>query len=522
MDKLYLHSMRFAGTWIHWLALTVLVLVFVLLKWSSLSLPFFWDEAWSYIPAIVAMESAGPCFWPGCIDPDLYRGHPLFFYFISSAWMKLAGGSLFSMHAFMLCLACLTVRMCYLLSLEVMPATMALITAGVLIMQQAFFVQASYVLPEMLLGLLLLSALLHYSKGNRWYCVIYLSLLVMTKEIGLLIAFVFAVFHVVTQQGSFKRPYWLAIPLLLGTVFYVSQKIRFGWYFYPLHIDLAGVSLSSLYSKANIIFSFLFVDQGRFFVSLGALSAISYFLWAQKKASIVIVLISLSLIISTTLYISIAWGALMGLAYLFYGVRQFKSTAGVESAVLPLMLILLLSGVLFSSANFLMLRYVLYILPLVLILTMYILHNTIEHKVFMIILITGMVSAFTYSFYNNRQYKSWHDDVSINYLNMVGVHQEVVAYCETRQWQSKQIQTHFLLAQNLTNSDLGYLKDSVEFRDVTYSVEDGATPAVILFSAIEFDEQYYERVKNDSTYHLEKRFQCKKAWSEIFVRTDHE
>ena len=53
---------------------------FIILKWDALFLPYFWDEAWVYMPAIRTMAEKGPSILPGSIEADLYTGHPLFFY----------------------------------------------------------------------------------------------------------------------------------------------------------------------------------------------------------------------------------------------------------------------------------------------------------------------------------------------------------------------------------------------------------------------------------------------------------
>ena len=80
--------------------LGVLIAAFVLLKLEALTLPFFWDEAWVYLPAIRTMAEQGPSIMPGSIDADLYTGHPLLFYFMASTWIKMWGYSLPIAHSF--------------------------------------------------------------------------------------------------------------------------------------------------------------------------------------------------------------------------------------------------------------------------------------------------------------------------------------------------------------------------------------------------------------------------------------
>ena len=80
--------------------LAILLVGFIALKLEALTLPFFWDEAWVYLPAIRTMAEQGPSIMPGSIDADLYTGHPLLFYFMASTWIKLWGYSLPIAHSF--------------------------------------------------------------------------------------------------------------------------------------------------------------------------------------------------------------------------------------------------------------------------------------------------------------------------------------------------------------------------------------------------------------------------------------
>src|SRR5436190_472897 len=84
-----------------------LVIGMVAFKWSYLSLPFFWDEAWPYSTAVHAMYNHGISLIPGSISPSISRGHPLLFYCMAAAWMKLFGTSVFAIHLFALLISVL-------------------------------------------------------------------------------------------------------------------------------------------------------------------------------------------------------------------------------------------------------------------------------------------------------------------------------------------------------------------------------------------------------------------------------
>ena len=63
-------------------------LIFIIFKLPHLSLPYYSDEAWSYIPAIHMMETNGLSMLPDALPPDVSRGHPLLFYFLGALWMR--------------------------------------------------------------------------------------------------------------------------------------------------------------------------------------------------------------------------------------------------------------------------------------------------------------------------------------------------------------------------------------------------------------------------------------------------
>ncbi|MFZ1677251.1 MAG: hypothetical protein WAT91_08260, partial [Saprospiraceae bacterium] len=128
-----------------------------------------------------------------------------------------------------------------------------------------------------------------------------------------------------------------------------------------------------------------------------------------------------------------------------------------------------------------------------------------------------LILNFAWSFHINYTKKEWHDDASINYINMVRVHQQAVKYCEEENWSDRKINTHFLLQQDLTRVAAGYLSSASGFEKVSYNGEIEPDDEIIIFSCIEFDEGKYNWLKDNSGYQLAKRFEINKAWAEIYT-----
>src|SRR6188508_3339693 len=78
----------------------VVVIVFIYFKLQHLPLPYFWDEAWVYAPAVNHLYQHKLSLLPDAMPVDLSRGHPPLFHFLAACWQKLFGASIPSTPAF--------------------------------------------------------------------------------------------------------------------------------------------------------------------------------------------------------------------------------------------------------------------------------------------------------------------------------------------------------------------------------------------------------------------------------------
>ena len=513
----YQSSYSMNSKWVSPVVLVIIMLTFLLAKWSSLSLPYFWDEAWSYILAIHTMANQSPCFLPGCIDTELYRGHPLFLYFLSATWLKFISPSLFSMHLFAMLISIWAIVSFYRLCAYFLPAGWALFAAGFLVMQQAFFVQSSFVLPEILLMLLTTEAAIGFLKNQTWKLILSLILLTLTKETGIIIGLGFFMASLFIKKQAYRQIIWTYliafIPCLL---FYLDQKIKLGWFFYPFHQDLVDFSYAAIKLKAGIIFHFLFIDQGRK-ILIPALSLLTIFYMWRKAKYHYVVLIVLGLLACASYFLESAILCLVQLVIagiLFWEKRAHEHKLKQLAALGVSISILVVA---FSSINFLMLRYLLVLLPFLLLAIFILLHKVLKSKSILIpatcflYVIHGFMS-FHFTFYK----RGWHDDVSINYLNMVRVHQQVVSLAEENNWQENNVYTHFLMKYYLTRKETGYLGSNTPFAHVRHEGTLEPDDEIIIISTIEQNDYLENAIHDGSRHVLLKRFQIHHAWSEVY------
>ena len=115
--------------------LIALILLLIGLKVPSLSLPYFWDEAWPYSTAVHLMYENGLSLLPGAIPFDISRGHPLFFHFMNASAMHLLGNSIAASHLFPLLISILLLIVTYLFCLTFFSEKVAIIASSVLFIQ---------------------------------------------------------------------------------------------------------------------------------------------------------------------------------------------------------------------------------------------------------------------------------------------------------------------------------------------------------------------------------------------------
>lgn len=233
--------------------MAILLVIFIALKWEHLFIPHYWDESWSYATAVHAMHDAGPRLLPGHVDPVYTRGHPLLFYFLSSGWMTLFGSTLFSKHVFALCISIAMIMTMFSIGKRLFQHVWAGVGLSALWMAQSmFFVQSAMLLPEVMVALFALLAIYAFSVRQWWMLALWLSLLLLTKESGLVVWGGIGLAGLVVSKQSRDAHYFkhmllsLSIPFIVIVAFFAYQYSVYGWVFFPEHVGMMRLSLSNI------------------------------------------------------------------------------------------------------------------------------------------------------------------------------------------------------------------------------------------------------------------------------------
>jgi len=460
-------------------ALTVIVL-FAASRTGYLNLPFYWDEAWSYATAVFTMAGDKLAILPGNADPELTRGHPLVFYFLAAAWVKVMGTKLAVVHLFPLFLSVTLLMAVFFISIKLFNRQTAMVAMVALALQAMFLAQSTQLLPEVMLALwTILTTYAYFS--NRWCLFVLFSvLLVMTKETGMVLIGVLFLDKLLFERffvhhESAKRQIslvgelaFMMIPVLAFILFMILQKIFYGWYLYPGHLNLAVTEPHEVLGRFRTFLSKLLFQHGR---SLFFAMSVMAFAWLVMK----------------------------------------KSISRPVARMMLFSVVFILLFLAFSSINFFTTRYLICILPFYLmpgswLITTWIKNNAL--KGFATLALGGIFAWYSFAGYLNEQ------DTSLGYRKTVLLQQKAVHFAEDSQWQNKKIYVTFLMQYYLTVPYLGYLHDpSSPFSFI--GNKPGAGYEVFLFCSNEPDP-LYQVISNNPQYSLVKRFEDVKAWVEYY------
>jgi hypothetical protein len=238
-----------------WVLLLVLI-VFVAVKIPHLHYAYYWDESWPYSSAVRAMYDNGLSLLPGAISSDLSRGHPMLFHVLAAGWMHIAGTSHEALHSFSLIISCLVLVSVYEIAARIFTTRAAILAIVFLALQEIFIVQASALVPEMLVALTCLLSIWFYVRKRFLLTALFITMAFFTKESGLMVGMVLGLDALAclpkAAVSTRHKIYCLlctALPCLLLAAFFVLQKAQFGWYFMPLHLGYIEMDWAILFSQ---------------------------------------------------------------------------------------------------------------------------------------------------------------------------------------------------------------------------------------------------------------------------------
>ena len=514
---------------LHRWPLGLVLIAFIIAKWHHLYYPFYWDESWSYAPGVRLMYNHGPSLMPNAIDVFYSRGHPLFFYAASAAWMHISGGySHFNAHLYALLITLCLLITVYEVMLRYAGFVSAIVAIAALALHVGFFVQASAVMPEMLVALFSLIAVSAFAAKRFLPAGVALALLVFTKESGAVAALVLGIAAMVelfrkaeTAQHKISGLLSTGIPVLLIGGFFLLQKHYLGWYLYPEHTGLIKLEWEPFYGKLHFSLNYLLAEDGPRWLVKGLILLCAVAAIRIRKTALALPAIPFAAgyliardkgnFLPEKLQFIILALVLAGTAV--YYLRS-KTLSENKKRCIVLSIAFIFSYLCFCCINFYTTRYLLAIIvPMMMVMAGIIVYTLQQlHPKASWACLALIIGAGWFMFRTDKGL----GDMNLQSYNAMDVQDSTVHFLEGRQWFGKKIGTgSFQDQEHLKKPYTGFLHTPQVFRDVKWDM-DGLTE-VALFNNIEPDERL-KTIQGDSSYHLMYRVKKGDAWAEIYSR----
>jgi len=511
-----------------WLLILVLF-VFIIFKIPHLHYPFFWDESWSYEPGVKLMYLHGPSLMPNAIDTFYSRGHPLLFYAAAATWMRLFGDSHISQHAFSLFISVLLIISMYEVCNKLFNKRVAVLSTLIICVQVAFFVQASFVLPEIMVALLVLLTLYFYVLEKYILTFLFCTALLYTKESGVVLGLILGIHSFINLFNKQKLPQQRLkqfLPILCSGVaitgFFLLQKHLNGWFFFPGHIGMMTWEWGAFYGKVAGCLDFIYFRDYRshlflFFLTLSLAAAINFknirYAAPIIPAIVIYVIVqeSFPFIPSKLLFAFLVVSFLVG-AYLFVTSDEYSNSKQRTFIYLAFAFIVLY--LCFCSVNFYTARYNIAGLIIVIILAAYyseMLINRLLASLYYLALF-GAVCIGLYGIV----YDTGIGDTRVGAYDAMIVEENEVSYLENSGAYNSVIALgSFQNREHLIKPFTGFLHTTKIFTNVNWEINNSTQ--YVIFDNIEQDNRY-DRIKNDTTFKMVYRTQKNEAWAEIYKR----
>ena len=492
-------------------AVALICFFFVLIKLPFLNLPYFWDEAWVYAPAVFDMYENGPSLSPNSIDPELSRGHPILFHFLAVCWMTLFGTSFSAVHAFSVFLSVLLLWTVYKLGSQVASKQVGFWCAAIFALQPIFIQQAGFLLPEVQLSLFVALTILFYLQKRHWLFILSATAMLLTKETGILILAMIGFLELFQfsrdKDFSKKRVFEflsIGVPVVLTSVYFLVQYNQFGWFMFPEHMSMFDTDPEIWRHKRELVFSTVFGEQQRPII-IGVALASASLAW-QNGPKILRVLFGFIGLTFLTMEGTGSWlpnwyyfwvfPALI-IAATIWLATFFSKRESKNHLFFPLIGLSCLVLILFTSAHFVIGRYLLLLIPLVIICVVSIFHLATKKSAFLFNVCMLSLGLIFYHLANKADARM-NDSDNMKYVNQVQLIQEGIAYLENNVSLDSCISGTFIIQQALQNPVQGYRNTD----KLPSCIDNAITPATDYVLTLSFnnDNGALAAVESDSAF----------------------
>ncbi len=405
---------------------TLSLLLFTVYQSKYIPTAYFWDELGVYIPAAQHMNEAGTIsLLPSSLDPLYSRGHPLLYTFLNASVFHFFGDRVAVAHTFALIISLLVLVSFYFIISNLLSKKVAFFSCLLLAVQPLFISMALLSLPEMCLCFFLLWAVWSLIKNYGLLFALMSTLAILTKESAIVIIGVAVCTHYFDKLFLSKNKdkkttrfslIYIIIPVLVYALFLAIQRIQNGWFFFPEHIGYLHFNLVGFFDTNWLMCKQFFFHKSNFIVGLASF------------------------------------------VYLVFNLLHYKRAAKFHFVVIAFIIV----SMFFSNVNFYMQRYLLIILPWIIVLGVWALDQILDLYIKTKYLKNSMlVLLMTFSSYlaiSNWDSNTFNDTCDISYRRTVSLVQETANWLQSQTWKNEVIEANFPVFQALQDPRNGYVK----------------------------------------------------------------
>ncbi len=422
------------------LAVLLICIAFVVVKIPYLNLPYLWDEAWVYAPAVFEMYENGPSLSPNSIDPQLSRGHPILFHFLAVCWMTIFGSDFIAIHSFSLFLSLCLLIAVYSLGKQLLNSSTGFWAAALLAIQPIFLMHSGFLLPEIQVALFTILTIKFYLRKSTLLFILSGACLLLTKETGILtigIIGLVELFQFASERDFSKkrvvRLLSVGAPVLLAFLFFFVQYLQFGWFMFPEHMDMFNTDSPKWQKKIGLAIDLLFFQQKRYLLIAAGLATLGLgWVRGPKLARLIAVILALSFITIKGLDSWLPqWYFFYGLPimivlFMFTMMSPLRKDRTLNHLFFPITMLLVLTMIVFTCSHVLINRYFLFLFPLLTILVSTSIHLSLRHAVWLRNTVLICIGFMVYHNMNRIDTKKRRDN--LRYIECINVCQRTVDY----------------------------------------------------------------------------------------------
>jgi hypothetical protein len=451
-------------------------IVLVVIKWPHLALPCFVDEGFPYAHAIRYLHDHKLTPMPSGMPSLLSTGHPTLFYFLAAAWMRVFGTGMFAAHCFPLLISVISLFALFRFGKTFFNAETGALAVLLFGTRAIFIAQSSQLLPETLVTLFTILALHSWLQNKKWFYVLWASLLVLTKESGLVLPAALCLWEVISFfryrqisiPGLIRTHFHTALPLVVAVLFFIVQRIQMGWFFFPRHMGFISLDGEVILNKLTTCMGAqLFVFYGGIFTTIIAV-----------------------------------------MATIIFFIRKM-SLSSVHRRFIGVMLLFMICFIAFSSLNYYCPRYILCLYPFWLTIATFIFLEALK-GIPKFIPVTILVVIALVQFWYTFNFKTLTDD-NLGYTDVLKTQKDAIQWCVKNGYRDKNIFALHQMERAMQSDAAGFVEADQVFSSVSNQVT--SSTALFIFTCNERDPTEDEARK--LPLKTIAKFQSGKAWTEI-------